>query len=115
MNTHEAAKRLRELADMLEAGKPSGGSISIDVGVHSIRTRKDLVSWVRMMSEPKAKNNEGTHWVTSEPENLAVFYCAGLLGKTERVVEHIVEVEDTPDIAGLLAEYADAERKALEN
>ncbi|HET6496841.1 MAG TPA: hypothetical protein VFH61_15910 [Thermoleophilia bacterium] len=111
MNIHEAAKRLRELADLMDLDKPSGGSISIDVYVHSIHTREDLASWVRMMSEPKASHNCGTHWIKSEPELLYVLYDAGLLGKTktERVVECIIE--DAPDIEGLLAEHAHAERE----
>ena len=111
MNTHEAAKRLRELADMLDANKPTGARMTINLYAHDIGTRADLASWVGMMSKPNAWNNNGTHGISSTPEHLSVFYTPGLLAKTktERVVERIIE--DAPDIEGLLAEHAHAERE----
>lgn len=113
-STEQLRERLLALAAVLEAERPNdtqGVHIVPDVGIHGITDRETLASWVRLMTDPQAKQTcNGTCWIAGEIGGIkfACFYSAGLLGplRTETVRE--VEVEESQDLAGLLAEFEGA-------
>lgn len=109
MNTSE---RLRAIADWLDehglADYPRLAFTHDSVGLHGIDDRMLLGRLLRLLKDPQAHRSSSTHWIAGEVTlageavDLTLFYRAGLLGETTRTT--VVEVEQSQDLAGLLAE-----------
>ena len=108
MNARELVDGLRELADRVEPHVEHFGDVWINATVwaHCQDNRHGVLTAVRLMDSPEPNNTHGNHWIKGgcgEIE-LVAHYSPGLLGETRREELRTVVVEDTPDIAALLAE-----------